>query len=195
MTPPALTLTQPWASLVAAGAKQIETRSWATAHRGVLLIHAAKTFGGVKGIRDPATGRPLPGTRRGYERLCQAVLPGPLERAGLTEPDGLLGARTVRDLPLGAIVAACRLEGCVAYDTNWAADVLRRRLDWADHDGEPNDERQLGGYGPGRYCWLLRDVHTFDEPIPCDGHQQLWQPPDDVADVALAKLVAAGWLK
>jgi activating signal cointegrator 1 len=40
----ALTLTQPWASLVAIGAKRIETRSWYTAYRGPLAIHAAKGF-------------------------------------------------------------------------------------------------------------------------------------------------------
>lgn len=36
-----LTLLQPWASLVACGAKKIETRSWATKYRGPLAIHAA----------------------------------------------------------------------------------------------------------------------------------------------------------
>lgn len=38
----ALSLLQPWASLVVIGAKQIETRSWSTAYRGPLLIHASK---------------------------------------------------------------------------------------------------------------------------------------------------------
>jgi hypothetical protein len=37
----ALSLLQPWASLVVMGAKTIETRSWQTAHRGPLLIHAS----------------------------------------------------------------------------------------------------------------------------------------------------------
>lgn len=40
----ALTLTQPWASLVALGKKKIETRSWKTDHRGPLAIHSAKGF-------------------------------------------------------------------------------------------------------------------------------------------------------
>lgn len=40
----ALSLTQPWATLVAIGAKRIETRSWSTAYRGDVLIHAAKKF-------------------------------------------------------------------------------------------------------------------------------------------------------
>lgn len=38
----ALSLTQPWATLVAIGAKRIETRSWGTSYRGPLVIHAAK---------------------------------------------------------------------------------------------------------------------------------------------------------
>ena len=37
-----LSLLQPWATLVVMGIKQIETRSWSTAHRGTLLIHASK---------------------------------------------------------------------------------------------------------------------------------------------------------
>lgn len=38
----AITLWQPWASLVISGAKHYETRSWNTNHRGLLAIHAAK---------------------------------------------------------------------------------------------------------------------------------------------------------
>lgn len=38
----AITLTQPWATLVAIGAKRFETRSWSTPYRGELAIHAAK---------------------------------------------------------------------------------------------------------------------------------------------------------
>lgn len=37
----ALTLWQPWASLVALGEKSIETRSWSTKYRGPLVIHSA----------------------------------------------------------------------------------------------------------------------------------------------------------
>ena len=38
----ALTLYQPWATLVAIGEKKIETRSWSTNDRGPLAIHAGK---------------------------------------------------------------------------------------------------------------------------------------------------------
>lgn len=38
----AISLWQPWATLIAIGAKQIETRPWATDYRGWLAIHATK---------------------------------------------------------------------------------------------------------------------------------------------------------
>jgi hypothetical protein len=38
----ALSLKQPWAALAVAGLKTVEVRKWATAHRGPLLIHAAR---------------------------------------------------------------------------------------------------------------------------------------------------------
>lgn len=38
----ALTLIQPWASLVAEGRKTVETRSWPTSVRGRIAIHAGK---------------------------------------------------------------------------------------------------------------------------------------------------------
>lgn len=38
----ALSLWQPWASLVALGTKRIETRHWYLKHRGLLAIHAAQ---------------------------------------------------------------------------------------------------------------------------------------------------------
>lgn len=38
----ALTIHQPYASLIAHGLKRFETRSWATTYRGILAIHASK---------------------------------------------------------------------------------------------------------------------------------------------------------
>lgn len=40
----ALTIRQPWASLIVTGAKDIENRSWKTSYRGPLLIHAGMKF-------------------------------------------------------------------------------------------------------------------------------------------------------
>src|SRR4051812_15214449 len=39
-----LTLLQPWGTLMAIGAKRIETRSWDTEYTGLVLIHSSKAF-------------------------------------------------------------------------------------------------------------------------------------------------------
>jgi hypothetical protein len=39
-----LTVRQPWASLIVAGIKDVENRSWATHRRGLLAIHAGKSI-------------------------------------------------------------------------------------------------------------------------------------------------------
>jgi activating signal cointegrator 1 len=53
----ALTLTEPWASLVACRQKLVETRSWYTAYRGPLAIHAAKGF--PKWAREESEENPI----------------------------------------------------------------------------------------------------------------------------------------
>lgn len=40
----ALSLWQPWASLIAIGAKEFETRSWRHNYRGLVAIHASKRW-------------------------------------------------------------------------------------------------------------------------------------------------------
>lgn len=40
----ALSLTQPWATLIGLGEKRWETRSWATNHRGPLAIHSSLRY-------------------------------------------------------------------------------------------------------------------------------------------------------
>lgn len=49
----AISIWQPWASLIAVGAKKFETRSWATSYRGPLLICAAKSRKGLVAFDDP----------------------------------------------------------------------------------------------------------------------------------------------
>lgn len=77
----AITLWQPWATLVSLGEKRIETRSWTTRHRGLLAIHA--------------------GANRGAAQACwaDAHFLGTLRARGL-EP---------RDLPYGGVVALVTL--------------------------------------------------------------------------------------
>lgn len=40
----ALTIWQPWATLIACGAKHFETRDWSTEYRGKLAVHAGKRW-------------------------------------------------------------------------------------------------------------------------------------------------------
>lgn len=57
----ALSLMEPWAALIAAGVKSIETRSWRTAYRGPLYIHA---FRAKVDQKDPHIQRLPPCCRR-----------------------------------------------------------------------------------------------------------------------------------
>lgn len=86
-TIPALTVTQPWASLVALGHKHVETRNWqvkVSRYRGPVAIHAAATF---------------PGWCKEYvQEDCFAAC---------------LGFAQARDLPLGCVLAIAVLVDCV----------------------------------------------------------------------------------
>lgn len=46
----ALTIIQPWASLIVLGYKRVENRTWSTPYRGRLLIHAGKKSLDASGI-------------------------------------------------------------------------------------------------------------------------------------------------
>jgi len=48
----AITIWQPWASLIAIGAKEYETRSWSTNYRGPIAIHAAKKEPMINGLPE-----------------------------------------------------------------------------------------------------------------------------------------------
>lgn len=143
----AITLTQPWATLVAIGAKQIETRGWATAYRGPLAIHAGKGLGPVGGLR-------------GLEELCNRVPFRSVLRQHLKRgPNG--GNWLQPDLPLGKIVATVEL-----YDIRPTAEFI----------GEISvQERAFGDYSAGRYAWLLRNVQMLPAPIECRGALGLWE--------------------
>ena len=56
----ALSLLQPWATLVVTGIKHIETRSWSTRYRGPLLIHASKGKSGKIFADEPRFKRYIP---------------------------------------------------------------------------------------------------------------------------------------
>jgi hypothetical protein len=68
----AITIRQPWAWLIVNGHKDIENRSWATRHRGPLLIHAGQSEADL----DEAE-------LAGIERKHRIKLPREFERGGV----------------------------------------------------------------------------------------------------------------
>ncbi len=143
----ALTLTQPWATLVAIGAKRIETRSWRTNYRGRLAIHAANT--------PDRTGVVV--TRYFWPALKRAGL-NPLE------------------LPLGVVVATCTLVECYEIPDERRL-FRRADLDYFNIGAwlPPDDpERSFGDYTPGRYAWLLTNIQALPQPVPARGALGLW---------------------
>jgi hypothetical protein len=58
----ALTVCQPWAELIARGIKLVENRTWPTAYRGPLAIHAGKSRQWLMDPRDWHYAVELPAT-------------------------------------------------------------------------------------------------------------------------------------
>lgn len=154
----AISILQPWASLIAIGAKKIETRSWPTKYRGPLAIHSSKIPWRFNG-KDKT------------ERLIGLTL---WESGLYHEP---------QDLPYGAVIATCNLvdvrymlQGKLFRYENGAVIVGGE----IPMPGEP--EISFGDYTPGRYAWILEDVRQLPEPIPARGQQGLWnwEPPEGV---------------
>ena len=86
----ALSLTQPWASLVIDGRKHVETRSWKTRYRGPLAIHATREADHSACIEfgyDPATIplRAVLGTARLVDCVQFLALFPPAGRFGAEE--------------------------------------------------------------------------------------------------------------
>jgi hypothetical protein len=98
-----LSLWQPWASLWVAGAKAIETRSWSTAYRGTVAVHASMT--------DEA----LPTCYR--EPFASAL--------------AKLGFDSVADLPRGALLGTVNLVGCIRTEDANVTEVERAFGDYA----------------------------------------------------------------
>lgn len=93
----ALTLTQPYATLVAEGWKKIETRSWRTHYRGPLALHAAAGYTGVGG-------------RFEFERICLDL---PKVVRNVIDDHYGFGPARIWNLPLGALIAVTYVLDCV----------------------------------------------------------------------------------
>lgn len=144
----ALTLRQPWATLIAIGAKRIETRSWRTAYRGPLAIHAAKGFPTEAKI------------------LCRS---NPFHAA--LHAGGFASQSYSAELPRGCVIATCTLASCVPVEVvDNAGNVFGVSL-------QPLSEREraFGDYSPGRFAWILEDMQALAQPVAAKGALSLWE--------------------
>ena len=99
----ALSLSQPWASLIVYGHKRIETRSWSTTFRGTLLIHASKN------------------------KRWMPDFPRLLHYAGL--PDEL----TALPCPFGAVLGSVEVVDCLKTEELFASDVGTKEMRLGDY--------------------------------------------------------------
>lgn len=147
-----LTLHQPWATLVAIGAKKIETRSWYTQYRGPLAIAAAKK---------------LPPDAPYYcygKHFDDALI------EGFCMPNNIVPSKMVERLPLGSILCIADLYHVEPITPENAPPEPERSFGNYDLSDGP------------RFAWHLRNVVVLPEPIPCRGLQRLWTPPPDVLE-------------
>ncbi len=158
----ALSLWQPWASALVLGAKRIETRSWSTNYRGRFLIHAAKKItDDLRTVNSSWTWK--------------AIL----------KP---IGDEPLKLLPLGHILGYADLIDCVPT-ANLKIGTVFTKYYWRDAHGfllnnrankEPMDldtwtENNVGDYAIGRFAWFLDNIVEFENPIPLNGMQGLFE--------------------
>lgn len=133
----AISLWQPWASLMAYGEKTIETRSWSTTHRGPLAIHAAKRL--TREIKRIAYSEPFASTLRAHGGILECV-------------DGRKRFEILA-VPFGRVVAIVDLIAVVPIEEVPSKLAL------------PKHERYFGDYTPGRFAWITENPRrlTRDE--------------------------------
>lgn len=195
-----LTVRQPWASLIALGAKSIETRSWPTSYRGPLAIHAGVD---VTCVRKS--------TRLEDRRLVLGAWDVQRDGAGLLLRGPI--SHPYR-LPLGEIVAVVDLVDCVGIESGYPAvhehatgnlaqeDHPRPSLGWwyCTHDGldgydgkasrPVGDQLPLGNFTSGGFAWMLDNVRPVRRPIRHGGAQGLRDLPPAVEAEVLERVAA-----
>lgn len=184
----ALTIRQPWASLIAVGAKTIETRSWHTKYRGPVLIHAAAAFPRFE--RELCERQPF---ASGLSDVRRNAKPASFELFPVSQA-----------LPLGQVVAVAELVACKPAEM--FADVFRHRsrgcMPFAEFGIDtdrnqyvgvsiPYHEPEFGDYRRGRFGWILQRVQRLPNPVPAKGALSLWTPDDDVLQRVLAQVEAS----
>ncbi len=162
----ALTVWQPWASLLACGAKQYETRSWATSYRGPIAIHAAK-----KNVLD-----------------TMALVPEQVKDEVKKHIEAIAGIKW-EELPTGAVIATAELVNVwhIVHHPGLNVDEAKyirvgaesmttdkHAPDFGDYFVPSKQEFVLGDWTPGRYAWEIARVKLIT-PVPIKGRQGLWE--------------------
>lgn len=153
---PALTLHQPWASLLALSVKPFETRSWSPIER----YAARKGFIGQR-IAIHAGLKRIPGAE------YRSVILDVLALVGVSPREARILTSTLADPPYGAVLATGTLIG--AHQVVSIGDdgpVL--------DDGRTIRDDRMGDYDEGRWCWEFGDVRPLVEPVLAKGYQGIW---------------------
>jgi len=150
----AITLYQPWATLIALGLKRFETRHWATTWRGEIAIHAGAARTDWNKLQ-----RELAHYRSG-QYTCGN---GSLADVYFRYQTGLLpnGLRLNEPMPFSAVLCIVKIVDCIPMTPDFII-------------GQTREERAVGGWAPGRYAWQLEMVEQFAQPIPAKGGQGIW---------------------
>ena len=148
----AITLYQPWATLIALGIKTVETRSWAAPER--LLGQTIAIHAGRRVVRQPGE--------------C-------IER----ELRARLGEDWVRTIPAGAVLATATLAARARVDdldltSGHAVHDVDTEMGCAAGRGQTSMD-PWGDFSAGRWLWFLADVIVLPKPVPAVGHQGFWR--------------------
>jgi hypothetical protein len=169
----AISLWQPWASLIACGAKPYETRDYPPPADWIgkaVAIHAAKMIDKVSALFADALMRGEHG---------QDVADKLFTSIGRT-PDSLLAAFGNSFMPVGCVVATATLDaafllGEPAEGTAVpGASVVRRMVSRPMPDCFTVRTDPFGDYTAGRWAWLFKDVKPLDPPPPAIGRQKFF---------------------
>lgn len=165
----ALTIRQPWATLVALGVKQIETRSWRAPASLIgqhFAIHAGTSLAGMDALDGDCEGMTEAGWRYGYIGSYQASYcyrssdEGHRGETWMVKDDASDPAPDYDGpLPLGAIVATARLVDCVPI-TAPGHLPLDPPDGWASHVSINPVTGHLRGYWTGHTqpLWAVEDL-------------------------------------
>lgn len=174
----ALTLTQPWAGLVASGIKRVENRRRSMGAQQMLgeriAIHASRE------IDDDV-----------FDRIAE--LAPDLTDAGIIwrdaakhgNPEWMRLAEVT-----SAVIAVATIDKVLA--PNWTAESIHEHRDVISYsDGTP--------IGPSQVRWffgpvgiLLRDIKALSRPVSCKGSLGLWRLPEGIEVEVMDQVINGG---